>query len=341
MDMNTNKLTKEEKLQKNIAKFKDILNVVKINKWKLIIINFVVLVLALVYLFFIAELAYDSAITILPEYGSKNTLLGQFGDIAAMAGIKVGEGSPTEIYKNLILSEAVLEPVIYHKYRTLEYKDSVNLIEYFDVSPDKKLDPESQKRKMFLLVLKELITSRIDANVERLTKILTVRVTMPESKLSADVVNQIAKSLDNYIRTKRKSFASEQRIYIEKRIEQIRDSLEKSENKLRDFREQNRIVAQSPALMLEQSRLVRTVEILQTVFVELTKQLELAKIDEIKDTPIINIKEFAREPIVRTSPKRLYSLVIIMLVSVLLSVSFFIFKPKIDLIVKSLKGNKA
>ena len=38
---------------------------------------------------------------------------------------------------------------------------------------------------------------------------------------------------------------------------------------------------------------MRNVEIQQNVYIELTKQLELAKIDEIKDTPVLNIKENA------------------------------------------------
>lgn len=327
--------TKVEKVLAIISFLKKLLSDLWLNRYKIILINFIVMLLTIIYIFFIAELKYESSITILPEYGSKSTLLSQFGDIAAIAGIKVGESATTEIYKNLILSEAVLEPVIYHKYKTLKYEDSVNLIEYFDVAPDKKLDAESQKRKMFLLVIKEMITERVEANVERLTKILTVRVTMPESKLSADVVNQIAKSLDNYIRTKRKSFASEQRSYIEKRIAQIKDSLEKSENILRDFREQNRIVVQSPALMLEQSRLIRTVEILQTVFIELTKQLEIAKIDEIKDAPIINVREYAKDPVIKVAPRRVVILFFIMIISFLLTIIWIIQKKKIDELIKS------
>ena len=67
----------------------------------------------------------------LPEYGSKSTTLSGLSQLASLAGVKVGEGAPTEIYQNLLTSETVLEPVIYAKYKTEEYKDSVNLIQYF------------------------------------------------------------------------------------------------------------------------------------------------------------------------------------------------------------------
>ena len=35
-----------------------------------------------------------------------------------------------------------MKPVIYKKYLTKEYKDSVNLIQYFDINPDKSLPPK-------------------------------------------------------------------------------------------------------------------------------------------------------------------------------------------------------
>ncbi len=59
-----------------------------------------------------------------------------------------------------------------------------------------------------------------------MTKILNVTVTMPEAQLSADVANKLVESLDLYIRTQRKSYATEQSYYIEKRTEQIKDSLD-------------------------------------------------------------------------------------------------------------------
>ena len=40
---------------------------------------------------------------------------------------------------------------------------------------------------------------------------------MPEAQLSADVANKLAESLDLYIRTQRKSYATEQSFYLEKR----------------------------------------------------------------------------------------------------------------------------
>ena len=149
---------------------------------------------------------------------------------------------------------------------------------------------------------------------------------MPEAQLSADVTNRVAESLDNYIRTKRSSYAKDQREYIEKRLGQVKDSLSQAEDRLMYFREQNRLVIQSPELILKQTRLSRNVEILNAVYLELSKQLELARIDEVKDTPVLNIKEYAKDPIVKTGPKRANTLIIIMFLSVLISAGYFAFE---------------
>ena len=325
----TDTRTSEEKFIDLVERFRPHLQHLWQARWKLVIFNFAVLLLTILYLLFLTKPYYESTVTILPEYGSKSSTLSGLSELASMAGVKVGEGAPTEIYQNLIFSESVLEPVIYAKYKTDEFRDSVNLIEYFEIEIKESLPKNLQERQMFLELFKDLTKSRIKTDVERLTKILTITVEMPESKLSADVVNKIAESLDEYVRTKRKSYASEQRFYIEKRIQQVKDSLTNAEEKLKSFREQNRVVAQSPQLLMEQGRLMRNVEIQQAVYIELNKQLEIARIDEIRDTPVLNVKEKAAESILKAGPKRLNTLILFMFFSFLVSAGYFLFNNRV------------
>ena len=327
------KKTTEEKIQDFIEKLRPYILKLWCKRKILLIINMVVLIITLLYILFRVKLYYESTVTILPEYGSKSNMLSQLSGLAALAGVRVGEVSATEIYQNLLQSESVIGPVIYDRYLTKEYPDSVNLIQYFKVKTEDP-NPEIQERKRFLEVNDLLTKGLISTDIDRMTKILLVKVTMPEAQLSADVVNKLVASLDQYIRTKRKSYAGEQRYYLEKRVEQIKDSLSIYENKLRDFREQNKMITQSPNLLLEQGRLMRNVEIQQNVYIELTKQLELAKIDEIKDAPILNIKENAQNPIKKAGPKRLYMLILTLFFSALASGTYFLLE---DIIKKTYK----
>ena len=314
----------EEKFKSFVEKVKPFLNKLLINRKKILIVNTVVLIITLAYLLFLTKPFYQSSVTILPEYGSKSNMLSQLSGLASLAGVKVGDSAPTELYQNIITSETVLQEVIYSKYQTNEFPDSVNLIQYFEID-GKDENPSLKKRKEFLALYEILLQNRISTNVDRMTKILTVSVTMPEAQLSADVANKLVKSLDLYIRTQRKSYATEQSFYIEKRTQQIQDSLSYAENKLKSFREQNRITAQSPNLLLEQGRLLRNIEILQTVFIELTKQLEISKIDQIKDAPVLNVKEYAKNPVKKAGPRRASSLITIMFFSFIVSSLYFVF----------------
>src|ERR1035438_1951192 len=204
------KKTTEEKIQDFIEKLRPYILKLWYKRKILLIINGTVLILTLIILLFIVKPYYESSVVILPEYGSKSNMLSQLSGLAALAGVRVGEVAPTEIYQNLLQSESVMAPVIYGRYLTKEYPDSVNLIQYFNIKTEDP-NPEIQKRKRFLEINENLIKIYISTDLERMTKILTIKVTMPEAQLSADVVNKLVQSLDLYIRTKRKSYAGEQR----------------------------------------------------------------------------------------------------------------------------------
>lgn len=323
----------EEKVRDYYLKLKPYIEIISKNLRKLSIFNFTVFIITIIILLFFTEPYYISSVSILPEYGNKSGVMSQLSGLAAMAGINVGDAAPTEIYHNLLKSEEVLSNVIYSKYKTEKFRDSVNLIQYFEIYVDEK--PQAIKsRKEFLKAFKLVSDNKISTEIDRLTKILTISVEMPEPQLAADVANAIVKSLDLYIRTQRKSFATEQIFYLEKRIKEVSDSLNAAEDALMKFREQNRIVSQSPALLLEQGRLMRNVEILQTVYIELNKQIELAKVEQIRDAPVLNIKEFAKNPIYKAGPRRLSTIIQVMLFSLILSLIYFIFSERIKTAIK-------
>jgi uncharacterized protein involved in exopolysaccharide biosynthesis len=275
---------------------------------KFALVNGAVLILAIIFQLLFVRPYFESTITILPDYGNKSSMSGGLSGLAAMAGVSLQESaSPADIYENLLTSPSILEPVVFAHYKTSKFGDSVNLVQYFEIEPDADLPTDARNRKMYLEVQKKLTGDVINTMVEKMTKILTVTVRMPESKLSADVANRLVQSLDAYVRTKKTSNASEQRSYIEKRVSQLKDSMTSSENNLQKFQEANRVISQSPELAIEQSRLTLQVQILQGVYGELIRQLEIAKIDEIRDAPILSIREFARDPMKKAGPSRLRS----------------------------------
>jgi len=261
---------------------------------------------------------YRSTASLLPETEKgKIASLGGLSDLAALAGVNVGgESSLAKLYPTIIKSEAVLRNVIYAKYKTEELRDSVNLVEFWEIS-------QNTREREYELALRGL-REELEVSLDNKTNVVTISLETREAQLSADILNKVLRELDGFIRTKRTTSASEQRRWVEERLKEVKVDLEKSENRLKDFREKNRRITDSPQLLLEQGRLMREVEINSTLYTELTKQHEIAKIEEIKNIPIISIMDAAR-PAARKDRPRRSVIVLTTFITSLLGAGFIIF----------------
>lgn len=306
---------------------------------RLMITNASVLVFSIGALLLFVKPYYEVSIQIVPDLGNNTGLLGSLSDYASIAGISLQNAPPAEIYEKLIYSEAVLGPVILAKYLTDAKRDSINLIEYFHAPKYSSDPPELRERKKFLYAYKWMTEGGISTDVDRITRVLTVSIRASDGSLCAEIANNIVKSLDEYVRTKRKSHASNQLFYIEKRLAQVKDSLRAAENRLEDFSLRNRSIEQSPELRLEQTRLSREVDIQQLIYMELTKQYELTKIDVIKDTPIVNIVEWVQNPIFSPGPSKKMYLAIILFLSFSITLGYYGFQSEIHQVFSVIKDS--
>jgi uncharacterized protein involved in exopolysaccharide biosynthesis len=259
---------------------------------------------------------YKSTAVVLPINENSMSAAGGLSEIASMAGISVGGAvSWVELYPDIISSDMVLRNVIYARYKTKKFADSVNLIDYFEYTDD---DPKKGYDKTY-----KALDGSLNVQLDRITKILSVSITLEETDLAATIVNNVVRELDNFIKSKRISNATEKRNWIDQRLRNVASDLKSSENALKEFRERNRIIKDSPQLNLEQERLIREVQINSTLFIELKKQLELAKIDEINMMPIVNILEYGRPTSIKESPQRSVIVLATTFFTVLFMVGYF------------------
>ena len=84
----------------------------------------------------------------------------------------------------------------------------------------------------------------------------------------------------------------------------MRGELDVAEENLRGFRERNLRIGNAPRLLLEEGRLNRAVREQEEVYLTLRRQYELAKIEERRDVPVINVLDAAVVPSFRISPRR-------------------------------------
>ncbi|HTX18898.1 MAG TPA: hypothetical protein VMG34_09575 [Bacteroidota bacterium] len=264
---------------------------------------------------------FRSTATILPETErSKLPSLGNLSDLASLAGIETGEGSLVKLYPRIISSESVLRNVIYARYYSRRMNDSVNLVQFWEI--DEK-NPE-------LIYEKTLKTLReqLEVGMDPKTLVVTISIDTREPGVSAAIVNKVTEELDRFIRTKRITNASEQRKWIETRLSEVEADLAKSEESLKEFREKNRRIIDSPELLLEQDRLVRELQINSTLYTELKKQYELIKIEEIKNIPIINVLDPGRPAARKERPRRSIIVIDTFFISLIGAVGYVYFRRK-------------
>lgn len=297
----------------------------------------VIAVLTLVLNFLILPLYYKSTATLLPETEkSKLGALGQFAGLAQLAGVNVSGAEISRLYPMIATSETVLRPVIAKTYTTRKFDQQVDLITYFKIDEDTPAENMDEA----LREIKGLMSSSFDSK----TSTVTLGLEMKEPQLAADVLNAIIAELDRFMRQKRITGASEQARWIAARLGEVEGELRHAEDSLKTFKERNRRVEDSPELMLRQNRLEREVTVKSAIFLELKKQLELARIEEIKNLSIVNVLDSARAPVRKERPKRATNTVLAFLVTILAVGSYYSLKPvyeeKVRAFVKGVGGMK-
>ena len=134
-------------------------------------------------------------------------------------------------------------------------------------------------------------------------QLLTLSVKASGAQSAADLANAALTEIVKYNVNNRNSKAASNKLFVEEQLKAAQVLLAESEKALADFSTRNRKIA-TPDLQTDKERLVRSVKTQEEVFITLTKQLELAKIQEHEDQETIEVIEVATPPLMRTSPNR-------------------------------------
>jgi uncharacterized protein involved in exopolysaccharide biosynthesis len=287
---------------------------------KILIVAVGLAVVTAILNFFVLDLTYKATASLLPETEKgKMGALGQFSGLAQLAGVSVSGSEISRLYPVILSSETILIPVIETKYKTVRYADSVDLVKYLDFTKPRR----EENLEKALTEMKGRLTTAYDAK----TGSVVVTVEMEEPQLAADVLNGIIDQLDLFMRQKRITSASEQAKWISSRLVEVERELRSAEDALKVFRERNRKVSDSPELVLVQERLLREIKVKSTVYEELKKQYELSKIEEIKNTTIVNVLDAARPPVKKEHPKRATNTVIAFILGLMGMGAWYSLKP--------------
>ena len=260
-------------------------------------------IISIVYSFLATSL-YEAKVKIMPVT-ENNSGINRFLGIAALAGIDLNNinENKQEIYPEIIRSNFILDKVIDHKYVNKFYSNPITLIDFFKIDFDSS---EINWKDKTYNKLKELLRNNIiETDIDKVTNILTLTVKIPNDPvLAANIANFIITQLNFYNQNIKKNKARDKRKFIENSVREAKDNLYQAQSAVKQFKEKNKLIMGSPEQQLFLERLDIEVDVQKTIFIELKKQLEIAKIEEIRDTETIEILENAIVPIKPIWPKK-------------------------------------
>lgn len=270
--------------------------------------------------------------------GKLGSLAKQFGVSAATANGQM-EGIGPDLYPGIIKSDELMQQVLRYEVRIPGEDEKATLFEYFDhikkdapiealisytigipftlldwikgdgdsARPLSELLPEKSTRLVNLslaewLVMEEL-KDRISANMNMETGIVSIEVKMPDPIMAADVADQVARFLEEFIVEYRTQKARRDAEFVEERYNDARIRFQDAQQKLATFRYENRgkltVLAETREQML-----LSEYDIAFSVYNNMAERLEEARIKLQEDTPVITVLSKASVPGEKSAPNR-------------------------------------
>jgi len=275
--------------------------------------------------------------TMLPQTESESSM-GGLSSLASIAGFDVDLGdngsdiSPV-VYPQIVESMPFLLDLMNSKFTFSEVNKPVSLFDFYTKydkpgffgtirnytiglpgiimmalkDKNKETGAPTSDGLIHLSEEQDIIGSSIKGNVKlALNKkegYLTLTCTFPEALLAAQVAARSQELLKKTITEYKTKRATEQLLFIEQRFAEKKRDFEKAQGKLAIYQDRNQFV-NSAVAGTEKDRLQGEYQIAYSVYSELSKQLENAKIKVKKQTPVFVILKPVVVPLEKTAPKR-------------------------------------
>lgn len=236
---------------------------------------------------FVRHRSYTSTARFMPQATTEGALA-RLSGLAASFGVSVPTSDPggsPAFYAELLQSRDVLRRTVGTPYTVVTRGDTLRgtLVELLDAhgkTPAIRRDAAA----------KDLLES-IDVGVGRETGTVDLEVTMPWPDLARQVAAHMIDQVSDFNLHRRQTKAGAERRFVEARLAEAEDSLRAAESRLESFLQRNREYKNSPQLTFTYDRLDREVNMQQQVYTTLAQSYEAARIDEVRNTPVITIVE--------------------------------------------------
>ncbi len=329
-----------------IASVVDILKYLK-SKWVYILSTAFIVGCIGVLIAYVSKPTYTAKLTFALDE-EKGTGFGQYEGIASQFGIDLG-GNASGIFSNTNLIEflksrkmierTLITPIVFKNKQT-------NLIEaYLDVYEKRKDFNEEDKNISFLidedkftikhdsiinLLYAEIISERMAVDkIDKKVNIITVNFTSQDQILSKLFCEKLILNVsDFYIETKTRKSRNNVNT-LQSRVDSVKRELDKALYGRALASDQNLLVVRQQANVGKIKQEVN-VQVLSTMYTELTKNLELAKFSLLNNEPLFQIIDKPTLPFKKNKKSKLIHLIVGGFIGLILSSSFLLLKRWIN-----------
>lgn len=211
--------------------------------------------------------------------------------LAAQLGVDVGGVDVSQspiFYATLVRTPDVLMRLADSSFATSDDPKPRALADIWEIT---ERDPRL-RRDAVVKALQTVVTSSIPSRLD----LVSVSVTTRDPLLSRELAEAMLVQINRFNLLTLQSRAGAERRFSEGRMLEVQGELRTAESALQRFLEDNRQDYLSPALTIEKSRLGRKVELLQQTYSTLATSFERARIDEVRDTPLITVIQRPMSP---------------------------------------------
>lgn len=239
---------------------------------------------------------FTARVTMLPQ--SESSDVGVLGRLASFAGTPLGGSDSYEgLYLEILRSDRLIKDLLDHNWETSGSDGITTLYKFFDVDQSDPVAVQQFKDK--------LRNEVIHFYREKLNGFMVLKVTIPrDPSLAAEMANFLVERLDNYNREFRTLKARRQREFVDSRLAQVERELTDAELSRAEFAASNKGYSSSPELMRQLGELEREVQAQTSIWIELRRQLEMAKIDEHKEIVSVDVLDAAAAPAIPSNGGR-------------------------------------
>jgi uncharacterized protein involved in exopolysaccharide biosynthesis len=214
--------------------------------------------------------------------------------LAAQFGLALptseGGQSPT-FYADLLESRTILGTVVDSpfEYQTVDGPTRSTLVElYKSKGKSPALRREAAIRNL---------QGDVEASTVQKTGMVNLEVRANRPELAQQINQRLVDLVNQFNLRTRQSQAGKEREFTERRLAEVRQDLRTAEDRLQRFLQRNRDYRNSPELTFQVDRLQREVDMQQQLFTTLAEAYEQAKIEEVRDTPVITVVQSPELPV--------------------------------------------